>query len=96
MRPQALGYARVTRLFGAAFANFGVLSSIAAALVVGPTLAISTPRGFIMNKTSFRLKVAGVALLLASSIAIVIVVAQRPQASVSGGVHATALRIGEE
>jgi hypothetical protein len=32
-----------------------------------------------MDKTKFRLKVAGVALLLASSIAIVLVVARRPQ-----------------
>lgn len=31
-----------------------------------------------MDKTAFRLKVAGVALLLASSIATVIIVAQRP------------------
>lgn len=34
-----------------------------------------------MDKTAFRLKVAGVAFLLASSIATVVIVAQRPHNS---------------
>lgn len=37
-----------------------------------------------MNKTAFRLKVAGVALLLASSIGTVVLVAQRPHKVASG------------
>ena len=50
----------------------------------------------IMDKTNFRLKVAGVALLLASSIVTVVIVAQRPQASApSGSVNATALHVDE-
>jgi len=49
-----------------------------------------------MDKTNFRLKVAGVALLLASSIVTVVIVAQRPQASApSGSVNATALHVDE-
>lgn len=49
-----------------------------------------------MDKTNFRLKVAGVALLLASSIVTVVIVAQRPHASApSNSADATALQVNE-